>query len=332
MLIPVRNEAGNILELLSDLEKQTLPIENFEVWVINDASTDETAQLVFDFTKGTRLNLFLINLEETERNHSPKKRAITQAITQVNGEIIVTTDGDCRVGPDWLLSIAQFFEVQKPVFVSAPVLFLSRPKSGFWSDLWTEIQQIEFASLIVSGAVSMKMGFANMCSGANIAYLKSAFEEVNGFAGNEHLASGDDEFLMHKMVKAFPGRVKYLKSERAAVKTYPQESLKSFFHQRKRWAGKWSSYELQSPKVMAIFIFFANASWIYAVFAGNWLLFFSKLWPEFLFLGTAILIYRRIALFFTIPFVQLIYPFYVVFFGLTSLGKRSFIWKNRDLS
>ena len=40
-----------------------------------------------------------------------------------------------------------------------------------------------------------------MCNGANLAYERKAFYEVNGFTGIDHIASGDDMLLMHKIWK-----------------------------------------------------------------------------------------------------------------------------------
>lgn len=45
-----------------------------------------------------------------------------------------------------------------------------------------------------------------MCNGANLAYERKAFNEVNGFAGVDHIASGDDMLLMHKIGKQYPER------------------------------------------------------------------------------------------------------------------------------
>ncbi len=332
VLIPVRNEAANILNLLSDIENQVLSKDLYEVLVIDDSSTDATPKLVKNFAQTCAMSLHLVELPHAERNSSPKKRALNFAMENASGEIIVTTDGDCRVKPGWLLQYSLFFEKYRSVFVSAPVIFHHPDERGLIRRLWTKIQQIEFASLIVSGAVSMKMGFPNMCSGANMGYLKTAFLEVGGFTGNEHLASGDDEFLMHKMNEAFPRKVNYLKSQEAVVSTMALPDLKSFYNQRKRWASKWSSYQTFSPKIMAFFIFSSNACLIYSLFAWEWPLILVKLLPEFLFLAMAVVLYRRISLIFLIPFVQVIYPFYVVFFGISSLRKMNYTWKERNLS
>ncbi|WP_162628110.1 glycosyltransferase [Arcticibacterium luteifluviistationis] len=332
LIIPVRNESKNIIRLLTDLQNQTLAQSDFEVIVANDDSTDNTAELVAHFQNQNSLDLKLINLPPKAVNTSPKKRAITHCIKKATGSVIVCTDGDCTVSAKWLSTIKSYFEENEVVFLSAPVFFLDSTSSNTVQRLWTKIQQIEFASLIVSGAVSIKMNFPNMCSGANIAYIKEAFFEVNGFEGNEDLASGDDEFLMHKITKAFPKKVHYLKSKDAIVKTEALHDLQSFYNQRKRWAGKWSKYTLLSPKVMAIFIFSANAAFVYALLSFDVQNIGFKMLPEFLFLGSLFFFFKKPSLLLYIPIVQIIYPFYVLLFGLVSLNKKSYTWKDRKLS
>ncbi|MBC7892980.1 MAG: glycosyltransferase, partial [Sphingobacteriaceae bacterium] len=105
VIIPARNEADNLPALLADLATQTYP--NFEVIVADDSSSDGTAELAEGFDAPFRLRVLRLRDELTS---SPKKRAICQALHLANGPLIVTTDGDCRVGPDWLRSLAQFHE------------------------------------------------------------------------------------------------------------------------------------------------------------------------------------------------------------------------------
>jgi cellulose synthase/poly-beta-1,6-N-acetylglucosamine synthase-like glycosyltransferase len=83
----------------------------------------------------------------------------------------------------------------------------------------------------------------SMCNGANIAYSKKAFEEVNGFKNIDNIASGDDMLLMHKIYKLHPNQVFYLKSKEVIVQTQPMNTVKDFFNQRIRWASKADKYD-----------------------------------------------------------------------------------------
>lgn len=339
VIIPVRNEAQNIINLLNDLQHQSYPKDNFEVIVSDDDSTDNTLVLLQDFQKNTSLRLIINPLQPKENNTSPKKRAIDSSIQLAHGDLIVTTDGDCRVREHWLETIAYFQAEKKAYLISSPVTFINDAENPV-SSLWQKAQTIEFGSLIGSGACAMFARIPNMCNGANLAYLKSVFHEVGGFAGNENLASGDDELLMHKIAARFPDKVHFLKNQEVIVETQAHHSLKSFYYQRKRWASKWKHYNSPLTMALAVFIFLANFSLIATVIlylfhqidSENVLIVFSlKFSAELFFLILVLSFLRKKNLIWLIPFVQLMYPCYVTFFGLVAQGKNEYIWKGRNL-
>jgi cellulose synthase/poly-beta-1,6-N-acetylglucosamine synthase-like glycosyltransferase len=352
VIIPVRNEAENVLFLLQDLEKQTYPQHKFEVILANDDSTDDTIKIVQEFKKNTTLNLIINHLPPKTNNTSPKKRAIDSSIKLASGQLITTTDGDCRVGEKWLENIANFQAQTGAYLVSCAVTFFGaqRHKDSKAQkstilfpniDLFfTNIQIVEFASLIGSGACAMFIQKPNMCNGANLTYLKSVFYEVNGFSGNEGLASGDDEFLMHKIAAKYPDKVRFLKSQDTIVETKAHTSCRSFYNQRKRWASKWKHYTNWQTTALAVFVFFANlvvplsfCIWIFDfISAKSLVLVLSlKFLAEFIFLSLIISFLRKKPLIWLIPFVQIIYPLYIVFFGLVAQKQGEYVWKGRKL-
>nr|WP_299418917.1 glycosyltransferase [uncultured Emticicia sp.] len=352
VIIPVRNEAENILFLLQDLEKQTYPKQNFEVIIADDDSTDDTLKIVQAFQKHTNINLIINQLPPKTNNTSPKKRAIDSSIKLASGQLITTTDGDCSVGEKWLESIANFQAQTGAYLVSCAVTFFEaqRHKDSkaqkstilFLNiDLFfTNIQIVEFASLIGSGACAMFIQKPNMCNGANLTYLKSVFYEVNGFSGNEGLASGDDEFLMHKIAAKYPDKVRFLKSQDTIVETKAHTSCRSFYNQRKRWASKWKHYENWQTTALAVFVFVANLvvpltfGFCFFDFISTQTLFLVlalKFSTEFIFLSLVISFLRKKSLIWLIPFVQIVYPLYVVFFGLVAQKQGEYVWKGRKL-
>ena len=324
IIIPVRNEAENILKLLQDLNNQDYPFENFEVIVANDGSTDDTEQLVLAFQEVAKYDLKLLNIFN-ENETSPKKRAIKKSIEISSGQLIITTDGDCRVSANWLTSIQQCFKASDAKLISSPVTFTSE------NIFFNTAQIIEFASLIGSGACAMYLKRPNMCNGANIAYTREVFEEVGGFTGNEHLASGDDEFLMHKIAKLYPDKVVFNLDKNAIVYTKSQPDLLYFYQQRKRWGSKWKHYNDWKVSVLAIFIFTINLGVIISYFTFNFIDLLLKFSAEFVFLCLIISFLGHRNKIKYIPIIQLFYPFYVVFFGLIAQGK-GYHWKGRKLS
>ena len=331
VIIPVRNEADNIANLLNDLSEQTYA--RFEVIVADDSSTDDTLRIVTEYAGKAPFALRPLPLTD-QRTASPKKRAITQSIALATGNLIVTTDGDCRVGPRWLASLAAFYQQTGAKLISAPVTFTAE------RSVFDSLQTVEFSSLIGTGACTLTLGYPTMCNGANLCYEKRVFAEVGGFAGVDHLASGDDEFLMHKIAARYPDGVQFLKSADVIVRTQAHQSWGAFYNQRKRWASKWKAYESYLPSLLAVFVFLSNAAPIIAL--AGWLSGFLngsmtllviglKAVPEFLFLRQVLVFLQKKSSVGVIPLTQLVYPLYVLFFGLVAQGK-GYKWKGRNLN
>ncbi|MBK8952492.1 MAG: glycosyltransferase [Chitinophagaceae bacterium] len=230
VIIPARNEEANIGALLQSLQQQNYPQHLFEVIVVNDHSTDNTAEIVRQFSP-----VKLLQLKEEDIN-SYKKKAVETGIAAATGTLIVCTDADCVVPPGWLSAIASFKEENGSVFIAAPVVINNN------SSVVQVFQAMDFMVLqgITGAAVSNNQ--LSMCNGANLAYEREAFYKVKGFEGIDAIASGDDMLLMHKMAKQYPGKVHYLKSTEAIVSTAAVPTWKAFFNQRIRWASKAGKY------------------------------------------------------------------------------------------
>ncbi|HSZ26335.1 MAG TPA: glycosyltransferase, partial [Cytophagaceae bacterium] len=251
VLVAVRNEADNIESLLSDLENQTYDKQKFEVVIVDDHSEDTTNIIVEQFIKNTDLQVRLISLPETLTG---KKKAITEGAKKAKGSLLVTTDGDCNVNPDWLMVLENFYREKKLKMVTGAVTF----KRG--TSFRERVLELEFASLVGSGAASLQMGYPSMCNGANLAFDKEAFESVNGYEDSLKLSSGDDEFLMHKIYRKYPGKVAFVKNEKSVVETAAPKSWKLFFEQRRRWASKWENYTYTHIKILALLVFASNVA------------------------------------------------------------------------
>src|SRR4030095_3544460 len=112
VIIAARNEEANIEALINSLAGQTYPKQLFEVIVVDDHSEDRTWELIQQ--NAIALSLKCIRLKDRvrpdENLRSYKKRAIEEGISLATGELIVTTDADCRFEPEWLRTIAAFHD------------------------------------------------------------------------------------------------------------------------------------------------------------------------------------------------------------------------------
>ncbi|MCP4522346.1 MAG: glycosyltransferase [Cytophagales bacterium] len=329
VLIPVKNEAENIENLLLDLNQQSY--EHFEVIVINDESDDNTLEILNRFS--SNFSLTILDLKASEKAIPYKKGAIAEGLKKAQGELIVTTDGDCRVGKDWLKTYAEFYEQKQAKFIIGAVTF-HQEKNWF-----ERIQTIEFASLIGSGASFLQMKYPNMCNGANLAYSKEICEEVNQYEGNEKIASGDDEFLMHKIYEKYSTDVHFLKSSTALVHTKAQASWKSFYHQRKRWASKWNHYKFNYITLLALGVLLLNFILAIApifvcfeILSIQWLLlgFAFRFWVDYLYLNCVSKFLRKKIRLLDYLILSILYVYYVAFFGLVAnIG--GYQWKKQEI-
>jgi len=330
VIVPARNESENIIGCLEKLVNQRYPSEFLDIIVVDDCSTDDTLFLVKDFiSRNPQKRISLLVL--TEANSSFKKQAISEAVKVASGDLIVTTDADCVMSSEWISSIVHIYESSNAVMIAGPVCFI---KQG---NIFSKIQELEFLSLIASGAATMNIGLPTMCNGANLAYEKKAFLEVGGFETNKKFASGDDVFLMHKMKKELHRKIRFIKCLDAVVETKPTKTFKSFLNQRKRWASKSRGYKDIATIITALIVILTNLTiltcFVLSFFSSTFLLLFLicfllKFSIDFpVLFGICSFMKKEKLMYLYIP-VQLIYPFYIVLTGISGLFG-SFVWKDR---
>ena len=256
IIIPARNEAENIEALLQSIINQNYPTDKWEVLVIDDFSTDNTAKIVKKISL-THPNIQVIELAEVLQGNqlnSYKKKAIETGIGIAKNEWIVTTDADCLAGANWLSTFNNYILEKDPVFVGAPVSFTND------GSVLQSFQCIDFMALQGITAAAVSAGLHAMCNGANLAYKKEVFFEVNGFKGIDNIASGDDMLLMNKIKEKYPEQMGYLFSQDAIMQTAPMQTLSQFINQRIRWASKGNKYKDVSVIVVLWVVLLLNIS------------------------------------------------------------------------
>ncbi len=332
VIIPARNETVNIANCIRSILAQSYPAYLIEIIVVDDHSTDDTA----DITQAMALaytNVYLIKLSETDTNMAYKKRAIEAGINRAAGTLIVTTDADCIHPQLWLETLVQYQEKTQAQFIAAPVVYITKNK------LLSVFQCLDFMTMQGITGASVYKRFHTMCNGANLAYTKAAFTEVNGFAGIDNIPTGDDMLLMHKIYQQHPNEVVYLKSSDAITSTHPAYSWKEFFQQRIRWASKASHYNDKRIFAALLLVYVLNVWFVVMAIAA----FFS--WKYLVLLAVALIAKTLVELWFLkpvadffsmgkwlgwFPFLQPLHIVYVIISGwLGKFGK--YEWKGREI-
>lgn len=249
IIIPFRNESKNILDNLVSIQELNYPEDKYEVIYIDDNSTDNSCELICTNKKNS--NILVLKLQNEIAEKGNKKRAIQFGIEKCRGDIIVSTDADCTYHTNWLINLINCFD-SGTAFVSGPVGF-EEPHGIF-----AKFQKVEFEGLVLAGAGLIGSENPAICNGANMAYTKKAFREVNGLNDNISLSSGDDVLLMQKISRLTDYKVVFCSSREAVVLTQPEGRISDFFNQRKRWASKSLDYIAKglTLKLILIFMFY----------------------------------------------------------------------------
>jgi len=328
VIIAARNEEENIGFLLDDLLNQDYPTQKLEIVVVDDCSDDNTKCIVKEFIVIDKR----VHLTETLFSKSPyshKKRAVHEGILSSAGEIIMTTDADCRVPPDWVRNKVKFF-VPGIDLVAGDVIIEGSRVLGW-------LEAVELTGIQTMAAGLMNARFPVTCTGANLAYRRAAFERVNGFEGVGHIVSGDDDLLMQKIAHEQPSRVVFISGKKTAAYSRAVDSPGEFFTCRTRWASKISRYP-SIGAVVLLSLFFAFFTvvpvWLIAALFGVFGFgplawgFGMKLAGDILLTFYGVTKIRRLELMLIFPFAEVLHIPYII--GVTLKGfYGSFEWRGR---
>jgi cellulose synthase/poly-beta-1,6-N-acetylglucosamine synthase-like glycosyltransferase len=193
---------------------------------------------------------------------------------------------------------------------------------------------MEFAPLIGVGAVSIELGNPNMANGANLAFRKRTFENLNPYADNISIPSGDDVFLLQKVKTEYPNGVFFQKD--AIVETQAPRDFKTFYRQRKRWAAKWSATSRLADSLPALVIWSFHLIYItaiiYSIIVSQFVILLPvlllKIVSEALFISIILKSQSKKFKLTVFVFLQLFYSLYVLIFGLLA-NFGSYTWKER---
>ncbi|HHV36241.1 MAG TPA: glycosyltransferase [Candidatus Cloacimonetes bacterium] len=278
VVVIARNEAHNLLQLMTCLISQDYPKELYEIIIGDDDSEDNTEEVIQKFIdQGHNIRYFRsLGREEAI---SPKKLALSRAITMAEGEIILTTDADCIVPQGWISSMISHFTDDVSMVAGYSRTYL---KDWDKAPMVQKYEHLDFALtyMVLGGGYTLGKSWA--CIGQNMAYRKSAWEDVGGFEKIMHLISGDDVNLM-QLMRRKGHKIIFNFSAKSFTYTHPVQSWKQFVNQRSRWASN-MKYQLKfNPEFFFILFSMACLYW------GSIILMFINLK-----LGLAVFAYRII--------------------------------------
>jgi poly-beta-1,6-N-acetyl-D-glucosamine synthase len=259
VIVPVRNEAENLIAFLEAISVQNFPSEKLEWIFVDDQSDDDSLQILNRYSKS---KITVLSLSPSEGKG--KKFALKKGIMNAKGTWILTTDADCKLDKNWIRTLVEYGEFRNADMVCGTVQVNAN------NYFLQNFQAMETGILQLSGAGSLSAGYPLLNTGASLGFKKEAWLKVQGYSANEHVASGDDTFLMLSMHQHKEMKVIACPNKQANVSTNPVNSWREILNQRLRWNGKVKHYPIGYIHAVGAIVFLSSASVVYLLLRG-WL-------------------------------------------------------------
>ena len=224
VIVCAKNEAENVIQFIPLLAEQDFP--NFEIILIDDASSDETLAIFENFEKQYS-NIRLVKVENNEAFWGNKKYALTLGIKASTKDYLLFTDADCYpVSKDWITNMSSQFTMSKTIVLG----YGGYEKIG--GSFLNKIIRFETMLTAIQYFSWSKIGFPYMGVGRNLAYKKEEFYSVNGFIDHIKIRSGDDDLFINQVANHKNTTICY--SPESFTYSKPKTSFKNWFNQKRR--------------------------------------------------------------------------------------------------
>ncbi|GHA46492.1 glycosyl transferase family 2 [Salinimicrobium marinum] len=262
VIICAKNEAENLRKFVPSILNQNY--HNFELILINDASSDDTLEVIEEFQE-LDPRVKIVNVQNNEAFWANKKYALTLGIKKAVNPYLLFTDADCEPqSPDWITQTTAHFKEPKTIILGYGGYFINKKsllnKLIRFETLLTAIQYFSYA----------QWGMPYMGVGRNLAYTSTEFYRQNGFASHLHIRSGDDDLFVNEA--ATPENTAISVHPSSFTRSIPKNSFKKWFIQKRRHVSIAGNYKLQHRFMLGVF---------YVSQLLFWILFIAALFTEY---------------------------------------------------
>lgn len=243
VIVCAKNEEENVKKFVPILAEQDYP--DFEIILIDDASSDETLEIFEAFEKQYS-NIRLVKVANNEAFWGNKKFALTLGIKAAKKEYLLFTDADCYpVSKDWIREMSSQFTAQKTIVLGYGAYekiagsFLN--KIIRFETMLTAVQYFSWA----------KMGHPYMGVGRNLAYKKEEFFNVRGFIDHMKIRSGDDDLFINQAATRKNTTICY--APESFTYSEPKKTFKDWFAQKRRHVSTAGFYKAFDRAQLGVF-------------------------------------------------------------------------------
>lgn len=254
VIIAARNEQKNLPKLLEALQNQKYPV--FEVIVVNDRSTDATAEILEEFGKKFSW-LKIFHVSELPQGWTGKKHAIKKGIEAASHEILLFTDADCiPQSENWIAEMADNLDPATDIVLG----FSPYREASTLLNQFIRFETLHTGLLYLSYALA---GRPYMGVGRNLAYRKALFQK-SGFGGDEKYTGGDDDIFVNRHASRDNTRV--VITPESQMHSIPETRWSDYFRQKIRHLSAGKRYHKKDQTSLGTFSLATLVGWILFVY------------------------------------------------------------------
>lgn len=323
VIICARNEEKNLDKNLSHFLNQNY--RSFEIIVVNDHSTDKTAEVVLNFQK-KYANLRLVNCNSSKRLPG-KKTALTFGIEAARYDRLVLSDADCQpASPEWLRYMQGVLRQNVGIGLGYSPYRTHAEGLNFFIRFETVYTAIQYFSFALAGIPYMGVG-------RNLSYTKSVFSQTRGFNKHQHIASGDDDLFVNEASQHV--QIQIVIHPGAFVFSEPKRTWRGYYHQKSRHLSTATSYQGKHQVLLgALALSHALHYLIAIILLASGTLVYPTLFTVLVRMAVVSWTYYKIlpklqdtALMKWVPLLDVVYVLYYLVFAPALLIGRKDLWK-----
>ncbi len=325
VVIAARNEYHNLVKNLESVLQQDYP--DFEVIVVNHASTDETKYYLEEM-KGRFTNLKTVQIDRDLNFFTGKKFPLSIGIKSAKNDILLLTDADCKpTSPKWIENMAENYSDDSTEVVLGYGPYI---KAKGFVNLLIRYDTMMVAMQYLSFSLT---GLPYMGVGRNLSYRKSLFIKNKGFISHYKIPSGDDDLFINSVANKKNCRIEI--SPESFMYSEAKNGFNEWYTQKIRHLSTGTAYKNKFKFLLGLFsisqllfyiafiVLVVNLSIPKIVFSIFFLRFFTQLFVN-----------KKISdklheqrLFLLSPVLDIFYILITPFFAFASIMRKKVSWK-----
>ena len=259
VIVAARNEERTIGPCIDSICRQTMSPSQYEVLVVDDESTDGTAEIVRQRAV-QYANLRFLSVQK-DPNLRGKSRPLAAGIDAAQGEIILITDADCTVPTTWVEHTARRYADGVGLVGG---MTLQRSDDGFGG-----MQSIDWAYLLGIAASGVAWGVSFGSIGNNLSFRKQAYLDVGGYRALPFSVT-EDYTLVAAILRTRSWKHVYPIDPAVLVESAPCHSIPSLVKQKHRWGRGGLDVHPIGFLIMAVSWLLHVLPFVYLVGWGAW--------------------------------------------------------------